>query len=167
MIIYSDRFWVVLLQKRSFCCVQKCSNCPRLQKTYMYILWFFALTVHCPILSQIAASELSDSTQLPAKQITPSQRTIPQLDYYLTAKITHIYSGHAQSRNPICPNSSPSCPGLWYEIMDPLLPIIDLVIIIGNKDVMTDVIMSSNRIITDVIMSNNNDNNEEKQVIMM
>ena len=51
--------------------------------------------------------------------------------------------------------------------MDPLLPIIDLVIIIGNKDVITDVIMSNNRIITDVIMSNNNDNNEEKQVIMM
>ena len=57
--------------------------------------------------------------------------------------------------------------------MDPLLPIIDLVlmsnngssitIIIGNKnlviichnDVITDVIMSINLVITDVIMSNN------------
>ena len=59
--------------------------------------------------------------------------------------------------------------------MDPLLPIIDLVImsnygsiitviignndlvIIGNNDVITDVIMSNNLVITDVIMSNNGD----------
>ena len=53
--------------------------------------------------------------------------------------------------------------------MDPLLPIIDLVImsnngsiitvIIGNNDLAmicnNDVIMSNNRVITDVIMSNN------------
>ena len=59
--------------------------------------------------------------------------------------------------------------------MDPLLPIIDLVkmgnngfiitviignhdlVIVGNNDVITDVIMSNNWVITDVIMSNNGD----------
>ena len=69
--------------------------------------------------------------------------------------------------------------------MNPLLPIIDLVImgnkgsiitviignnnlvIICNNDVITGLIMSNYRIITDAKMSKNDGNNEEKQVIMI
>ena len=55
---------------------------------------------------------------------TPSPRAIAQVDGYVTAKITHMYSGHAQCADPICANCSPmtvtskikpvqSSPNIW------------------------------------------------------
>ena len=55
-------------------------------------------SLHLLALHHTAASQPKRKTS----RSTPSQRAITQLNCYITAKIAHMYSGQAQSRDPIC-----------------------------------------------------------------